>query len=71
MPPKTIEAFRDHGTVARTVDADVDAARLVLAELQQVGVSMRDVTDLLLREGIANFAIRFPKLDRSLSSHNM
>ena len=27
MPPQTIEAFRDHGVVARTVDADVDEAQ--------------------------------------------
>lgn len=65
MPPKTIDAFRDHGTVARTVDADTEAARGVLAEIQQVGVSMREVTDLLLREGLARFAIQSPKLERS------
>lgn len=65
MPPRTIDAFRDHGIVARTVDADVETAHAVLADLQQVGISMREVTDLLLREGLAKFAIQFPKLDRS------
>ena len=32
MPDATIEAFRDHGKVARTVDADLDAARAALAD---------------------------------------
>ena len=27
MPPETIDAFRDHGIVARTVDADLDGRR--------------------------------------------
>jgi transaldolase len=27
MPPQTIDAFRDHGTVKRTVDVNVDEAQ--------------------------------------------
>ena len=33
MPPATIDAFRDHGVVKRTVDADVDEARSAIAAL--------------------------------------
>lgn len=62
MPPKTIDAFRDHGVVARTVDANVDAARADLAALQRVGVDMTDVTDTLLREGITSFEKSFQEL---------
>jgi len=62
MPPQTIEAFRDHGEVARTVDADVSGAEAVLAQLDRAGVSMRDVTDTLLREGIASFTKSFDAL---------
>src|SRR5207302_5318943 len=45
MPPQTIEAFRDHGEVKRTVDQDVPAAERVIADLSQLGISMDDVTD--------------------------
>ncbi|MGI8508356.1 MAG: transaldolase [Gemmatimonadaceae bacterium] len=62
MPPKTIEAFRDHGVVARTVDANVDQARAELDALQRVQVDMKDVTDVLLREGIESFEKSFQSL---------
>jgi transaldolase len=62
MPPATLEAFRDHGEVRRTVDSHVDAERQLLAELEALGVSMRDVTDRLLVEGLASFQKSFDSL---------
>jgi transaldolase len=62
MPPKLIEAFRDHGVVERTVDKRVGAAEGLLRELEAVGISMKDVTDTLLREGIASFQKSFDSL---------
>lgn len=62
MPPATIEAFRDHGVTARTVDAEPDVARATLAEIEAAGVSLRDVTAQLLREGIASFEKSFDSL---------
>ena len=38
MPPATLEAFRDHGITARTVDADLAAADQVLSELAALGI---------------------------------
>jgi transaldolase len=55
MPPATIDAFRDHGEVARTVDADLDEAERVMAELERLGISMGEVTDKLLVDGLASF----------------
>ena len=43
MPDATIAAFLDHGTVARTVDADPEAARAALGALEEVGIDMADV----------------------------
>lgn len=62
MPPKTIEDFRDHGVVARTVDANMAGARAELEALAEAGVSLDDVTDTLLRDGIASFAKSFETL---------
>jgi len=62
MPPKTIEAFEEHGEVRRTVDADVEGARDVLARLGAVGVSLDDVTEHLLGEGLTSFQQSFDTL---------
>ncbi len=62
MPPATMDAFRDHGVIARTVDADLTAAEQYFHDLEQAGVSMRDVTDKLLTNGLASFQKSFDTL---------
>jgi transaldolase/glucose-6-phosphate isomerase len=56
VPPATLDAFRDHGTVAPTLTTDVEEARAQLADLEAVGVSLAEVTDLLLEQGLEKFA---------------
>jgi transaldolase len=51
LPPATLAAFGDHGEASRTVDADLAGAERTLADLEALGISMRDVTDKLLVEG--------------------
>jgi transaldolase len=55
MPLATIEAFKDHGVVARTADVGLDEAERTIADLERLGISMRDVTDKLLVDGLAAF----------------
>jgi transaldolase len=62
MPPATFEAFRDHGRVRPTLEADLDGARGALAELAQLGISMDQITDKLLVEAIRLFQEPFAKL---------
>jgi transaldolase len=62
MPEGTIAAFQDHGTVARTVDADVDAARAEIAALAGAGVSLDDVTHKLEVDGVKSFSDSFDSL---------
>jgi transaldolase len=62
MPPATIDAFRDHGEVARTVDAQFSVAERTMADLAAVGIDMHDVTDKLLRDGLASFQKSFDTL---------
>ena len=66
MPPALIDAFREHGEVRRTVDANYDEARSTIAELASVGVDMTQVTDKLLREGLASFQKSFDTLSAGL-----
>lgn len=68
MPPKTIEDFRDHGVVARTVDAHMEQARSDLDALARAGVSLENVTDTLLAEGIASFEKSFDTLSAGIKA---
>jgi transaldolase len=68
MPPQTIDAFRDHGVVKRTVDAGVDDAQRTIDTLEANGISMHQVTDKLLVDGIASFGKSFESLLAGLES---
>jgi transaldolase/glucose-6-phosphate isomerase len=56
MPLATLRAFADHGAPARTIDQDLGGARALIAELEKLGVSLRQVTDLLVVEGVKKFS---------------
>lgn len=62
LPESTLEAFADHGTLARTVDADMDEADRVWAALADVGIDMDDVSAQLEREGVDAFIKSFDGL---------
>jgi transaldolase len=66
MPPALIDAFRDHGEVRRTVDADLDEARRVIADLGSAGIDLDEVTAKLLRDGLASFQKSFETLSAGL-----
>jgi transaldolase len=68
MPPQTIEAFRDHGRVARTIDRDVDDAARVLERIEASGVRLSDVTDLLLQQGLVSFQKSYDSLIAGLEA---
>ncbi|MGH9047614.1 MAG: transaldolase [Acidimicrobiales bacterium] len=67
MPDATIEAFDDHGTVARTVDADPGAASAVLDGLEAAGIDLADVSATLEDEGVHSFAKSFDELIQTLT----
>ena len=67
MPDGTVADFLDHGTVARTVDVDVEAADRVINQLAAAGIDMEDVARVLETEGVASFAKSFDELVQSLT----
>ncbi len=68
MPDATVDAFLDHGTVARTVDTDVDGARRLLEdELPDAGIDMVDVSKTLEQEGVSSFVKSWDELIQSLT----
>lgn len=67
MPEKTLDAFVDHGTVARTVDVDLLGAHRRLDELARVGIDMEDVSAVLEDQGVSAFVKSFDELLQSLT----
>lgn len=66
MPPATLEAFKDHGTAAVTIERDIDQARLTLAMLRDRGIDLGAITERLERDGVALFADSFATLLASI-----
>ena len=62
LPPATLAAFNDHGTVAVTIRNDLAEAKQQLAAIEAQGVSMEKVCAELLRDGVASFAKSFSDL---------
>lgn len=62
IPPATMDAFREHGNVRRTLDADLPAADKIMSDLETAGISMQKVTDQLLNDAIKLFDDAFEKL---------
>ncbi|MGH7249003.1 MAG: transaldolase family protein, partial [Pseudomonadota bacterium] len=68
MPAKTMDAFRDHGSVRDTVATGVNEAAETLAALDRAGVSLDAVTARLLAEGVTLFSDALDKLIGALAA---
>jgi len=68
MPPATLEAYRDHGITAITVDADLDSAERVMSDLAAAGIPLKGVTDRLLADGLTSFQKSFDTLIAGLEA---
>jgi transaldolase len=62
MPPKTIDAFRDHGRVSHSLEEGVDEAQLLLDNLVELGVDLDEVTEQLQEDGVKSFSDSFDQL---------
>lgn len=56
LPQETLEHFLDHGSVQLTLEEDMNQAHFVLESLEDIGVSMEQVTRELEEEGVAAFS---------------
>ncbi|MEO7026223.1 MAG: bifunctional transaldolase/phosoglucose isomerase, partial [Caulobacteraceae bacterium] len=62
MPPKTMDAFRDHGHARDTLTEDLDGARGVIARADRLGLDLNGVTRALVDDGVAKFSKAFDDL---------
>ena len=66
MPLETIENFRDHGRVRRSIEDNIPQAKAELAALEGVGIHYDAVTQQLLDEGVQKFADSFHELFKGI-----
>ena len=68
MPPATLAAFNDHGTVEARIRHDVPGARAVFARLTALGVPVETLIGELEAEGVQAFAKSFDDLLATLET---
>jgi transaldolase len=63
MPPATIDALLDHGVIkADTIHNDVPGAKALVEALAAKGISLHDVTEQLVADGVKSFAQSFKEM---------
>ena len=68
MPPQTLAAFNDHGTVEVTIGNDLDAARRLFARLPALGIPIEALIAELEGEGVVAFAKSYDALLATLET---
>ena len=66
LPPQTLDAFRDHGNAALTIHKNLAAYKKALATIEELGISMEQVTSELEAEGVKSFADAFVSLMKAI-----
>jgi transaldolase len=69
IPPATFDAFRDHGKLRNSLTENVAGANKTMADLEAAGISMKEVTDKLLVDGVKLFADAFKTLLAAVEKH--
>ncbi len=59
LPQSTLDAFRDHGVVAPTLEANVEGAFAHIRQLEADGIDFKAVTDDLQTQGVKLFCDSF------------
>ena len=62
IPPATFDAFRDHGKLRNSLTEDIPDAAKTMENLEKAGISMKEVTQKLLEDGVKLFADAFKTL---------
>jgi transaldolase len=62
IPPATLDAFRDHGKLRASLTEDIPEAAKTMESLGKAGISMKEVTDKLVTDGVKLFADAFEQL---------
>ena len=66
MPPATVDAFRDHGKTAATLEQGFGEARETIKKLEKAGINLDEAMNELQAEGVAGFVKSFENLTAAL-----
>lgn len=66
MPPATIDAYRDHGRVSNSLEAELADAESIIRDIQELGIDLGAVTEQLQVDGVEAFAKSFDQLMSTL-----
>jgi transaldolase len=68
MPPQTLDAFNDHGTVEIRIESDVPGARRLFERLPALGIPVEKLIEELEGEGVQAFAKSYDGLLATLAT---
>eukprot|EP01037_Dinobryon_pediforme_P007213 gene7213-7282_t len=71
VPLETIEAFRDHGIAADTLEQGLDKATEILDRVKAAGIDLDKITQQLEDEGIDKFNKPFEKLLKAIEDQKI
>jgi len=70
IPPATFDAFRDHGQARASLTEDIERAYHTMDALKALGISMEEVAERLLAEGLQLFSDAFEKLLKAVEKQS-
>jgi transaldolase len=68
VPMETLEAYRDHGDPHLLLEQDLDSVNQIFQILPELGISIDQVTEQLLSEGVEKFNKAFDQLMAALKN---
>src|SRR6266403_650726 len=69
IPPATFDAFRNHGKLRNSLTENVEGANKTMTDLEAAGISMKEVTEKLVVDGVKLFADAFKQLIAAVDKH--
>src|SRR6266436_4325657 len=69
IPPATFDAFRDHGKLRNSLTENVKGANKTMTDFEAAGISMKEVTEKLVVDGVKLFADAFKQLIAAVDKH--
>ena len=68
VPPKTLDAFLDHGKAALTIENNLDEVKADLKKLEEIGIDLKAVNAKLLADGLTAFNKAFESLMNAIET---
>lgn len=68
MPEKTMMAYADHGEIGQPMEGTAELGAQTLLAVEEAGVDLADVFQLLEEEGVEKFIVSWHELERSVKN---